>query len=47
LEIADALGGALGTEVKVRPRGTGYKIELALDSLDAALALAQRVRGGA
>jgi ParB family chromosome partitioning protein len=46
-EIADALGGALGTEVKVRPRGTGYKIELALDSLDAALALAQRVRGGA
>jgi ParB family chromosome partitioning protein len=23
-EIADALGGALGTEVRVRPRGTGY-----------------------
>jgi ParB family chromosome partitioning protein len=46
-EIADALGGALGTEVKVRPRGTGYKIELALDSLDDALALAQRVRAGA
>jgi ParB family chromosome partitioning protein len=43
-EIAEALGGALGTEVKVRPRGTGYKIELALDSLDDALALARRVR---
>jgi ParB family chromosome partitioning protein len=44
LEIADVLGGALGTEVKVRPRGTGYKVELAVDSLDEALALAQRVR---
>jgi ParB family chromosome partitioning protein len=43
-EIADALGGALGTEVKVRPRGTGYKIELAVESLDEALALAGRVR---
>jgi ParB family chromosome partitioning protein len=46
-EIADALGGALGTEVKVKPRGTGYKVELALDSLDDALALARRVRAGA
>jgi ParB family chromosome partitioning protein len=46
-EIADAFGEALGTEVKVRPRGTGYKIELALDSLDDALALAARVRAGA
>lgn len=43
-EIADALGGALGTEVKVRPRGTGYRIELAVESLDEALALAGRVR---
>src|SRR3954470_2604942 len=43
-KIADALGGALGIELKVRPRGTGYKVELALDSLDDALALAQRVR---
>jgi ParB family chromosome partitioning protein len=42
-EIADALGGALGTEVKVKPRGTGYKVELAVESLDEALALAQRV----
>jgi ParB family chromosome partitioning protein len=46
-EIADAIGGALGTEVKVRPRGTGYKVELAVDSLDEALALARRVRSGA
>jgi ParB family chromosome partitioning protein len=46
-EIADALGGALGTEVKVRPRGTGYKVELAVESLDEALALANRVRSGA
>jgi ParB family chromosome partitioning protein len=45
-EIADALGGALGTEVRVKPRGTGYKIELSLDSLDEALALARRVRAG-
>jgi ParB family chromosome partitioning protein len=45
-EIADALGGALGTEVKVRPRGTGYKVELAVGSLDEALALATRVRNG-
>jgi ParB family chromosome partitioning protein len=43
-EIADALGGALGTEVKVRPRGTGYKVELAVGSVDEALALARRVR---
>jgi ParB family chromosome partitioning protein len=46
-EIADALGGALGTEVRVRPRGTGYKVELGVDSLDEALALARRVRHGA
>jgi ParB family transcriptional regulator, chromosome partitioning protein len=43
-EIADALGGALGTEVKVRPRGTGYRVELAVESLDEALELAGRVR---
>ena len=46
-EIADAIGGALGTEVRVRPRGTGYKVELAVGSLDDALALARRVRNGA
>jgi len=41
--IADGLGAALGTEVRVRPRGTGYKVELAFDSADDALALATRL----
>jgi ParB family chromosome partitioning protein len=43
-EIAEALGAALGTEVRVRPRGTGYKVEIAFDSADDAVALAARVR---
>jgi len=43
-EIADALGAALGTEVRVRPRGAGYKAELVFDTLDEALDLAGRVR---
>jgi ParB family chromosome partitioning protein len=43
-EIADALAAALGREVTVRPRGAGYKVELAFESLDEALALAARVR---
>ncbi len=42
-EIADALGAALGTEVRVRPRGTGYKVELGFATSDAALALAARI----
>ena len=41
--IADGLGAALGTEVRVRPRGTGYKVELAFDSAEDALALATRL----
>jgi len=45
-EIADALGAALGTDVRVRPRGAGYKVELAFASPDAALALARRVARG-
>jgi ParB family chromosome partitioning protein len=43
-EIADALGAALGAEVRVRPRGTGFKAEIAFDSADDALALARRLR---
>ena len=43
-EIAAALGAALGTDVKVRPRGTGYKVEVAFESADDALALARRLR---
>ena len=46
-EIAEALGAALGTEVRVRPRGTGYKVELAFDSAEDAVALAARVRPSA
>jgi ParB family chromosome partitioning protein len=46
-EIAEAIGGALGTEVRVRPRGTGYKVELAVGSVEEATALARRVRHGA
>jgi ParB family transcriptional regulator, chromosome partitioning protein len=43
-EIAEAVGAALGTDVRVRPRGTGYKVELAFDSVDDALSLARRLR---
>jgi ParB family transcriptional regulator, chromosome partitioning protein len=42
--ISEALGAALGTDVRVRPRGTGYKVELAFEDLDEALALARRLR---
>ena len=42
--IAEALGAALGTDVRVRPRGTGYKVELAFEDVDEALALARRLR---
>jgi ParB family transcriptional regulator, chromosome partitioning protein len=42
--IADALAGVLGTDVRVRPRGTGYKVELSFADLDEALALARRLR---
>jgi ParB family transcriptional regulator, chromosome partitioning protein len=43
-EIAETLGAALGTEVRVRPRGTGYKVEMAFESADDAVALAARLR---
>jgi ParB family chromosome partitioning protein len=42
--ISEALGVALGTEVRVRPRGTGYKVELGFEDADEALALARRLR---
>jgi ParB family transcriptional regulator, chromosome partitioning protein len=42
--IAEALGAALGTDVRVRPRGTGYKVELGFEDVDEALALARRLR---
>jgi ParB family chromosome partitioning protein len=42
--IADALGGAFGIEVTVRPHGDGYRAELTFDDPDEALALARRLR---
>jgi ParB family chromosome partitioning protein len=41
--LGDALGRALGAEVSVRPRGTGYRVSMAFDSLEEALALAERL----
>ena len=38
------LSEAMGAEVKVRPRGTGYKAEIAIDSLQDAEEIAGRVR---
>jgi ParB family transcriptional regulator, chromosome partitioning protein len=43
-EIADALGGALGVEVSVRPSAAGYRVELTFDDPADALALARRLR---
>jgi ParB family chromosome partitioning protein len=45
-DLADRLAGALGTEVKVKPRGAGYKVELAFASADEAAEFAARVRLG-
>jgi ParB family transcriptional regulator, chromosome partitioning protein len=42
--ISEALAAALGVEVRARPRGTGYKVELAFEDVDEALALARRLR---
>jgi ParB family transcriptional regulator, chromosome partitioning protein len=41
--LADAFGDALGTDVQVAPQGDGYRLQLAFDSLDDALELAQRL----
>jgi ParB family chromosome partitioning protein len=43
-QIADALGEALGAELRVRPRGIGYSVQLDFASLDEALDLARRLR---
>jgi ParB family transcriptional regulator, chromosome partitioning protein len=42
--ISDAFGAVLGTEVRVKPRGAGYKVEIAFDDVEEALALARRLR---
>jgi ParB family chromosome partitioning protein len=41
--VADALGSALGTDVRVTPRGEGCRVQLAFDSVEDALALAERL----
>jgi ParB family chromosome partitioning protein len=46
VQIADALGGALGRDVEVDPTpGGGYRIHLSFASLDEALDLARRLGG--
>jgi len=42
-EIAETLGRALGRDIRVRPRGTGYKVEIVLDDAAEADAIARRV----
>ncbi len=42
-QLADAFGEALGAEVTVTPRGDGYRLQLAFESLDDALELARRL----
>jgi ParB family chromosome partitioning protein len=41
--LGDALGRALGADVRVAPRGDGYKLTLELSSYDEAIALAERL----
>lgn len=43
-QIADALGGALGIDVKVKPSASGYRVELAFADPQEAVALARRLR---
>lgn len=43
--IAEQLGGALGTDVRVKTRGTGYKVELTFADAAEAEALADRLAG--
>ncbi len=46
-EIADVLGEALGSDVQVRVAGAGYAVQLRLDSVEEALALARRLEARA
>jgi ParB family chromosome partitioning protein len=41
--LGEAFGRALGADVKVTPRGTGYKVAMTFESLDEALELAGRL----
>jgi ParB family transcriptional regulator, chromosome partitioning protein len=42
-QLGEAFGRALGADVKVTARGTGYKVAMTFDSLEEALALAGRL----
>ncbi|MCW3015596.1 MAG: ParB/RepB/Spo0J family partition protein [Solirubrobacterales bacterium] len=42
-QISERLGGLLGTDVRVKPRGTGYKVELVFADAAEADALAERL----
>jgi ParB family transcriptional regulator, chromosome partitioning protein len=44
--LAELVGRTLGAEVSVAPRGSGYRVTLALPDTDAALALAERLAAG-
>jgi hypothetical protein len=44
-QIADALGTALGADIKVRGAAHGYTAQLSFSSLDEALDLARRLSG--
>ena len=46
-EAADKLESALGHEVKLRPRGEEIAVEIRLDDLDEALALARELKRAA
>src|SRR5215204_4001689 len=41
--LGDAFAGALGVDVKITPRGDGYRVQFAFDTLDEALEAAERL----
>ena len=45
--LGEAFGRALGADVKVTPKADGYRVQLAFDSLEEALELADRLAAGA
>jgi ParB family chromosome partitioning protein len=46
-QLSDAFGAALGADVQVVPHGDGYRLQLALGSLEDALELARRLGAAA
>jgi ParB family chromosome partitioning protein len=43
-QLADVLGGAMGRDVAVRPRGDGYRVTIDVESVEDGIELAQRFR---